>query len=386
MAYSVDNIITVNINLTPAGLGFANFATIFAFARQDMLQGTATFENDTYRDYTDLDGVLEDFTEDSDVYLMARRWFAQIPKPQQFSVWMWDSVNDSPVEAATKANDEAWRYFYRFPNDVTDTEADVTGLADWMDANIHFTGFITSSATAIDPQDDTDLGSVLTERGNRRIMIGYREADTISSDASQEYADVQLMAVFQKFDPEGFRTAITGEYQVLPGVVGESLTTTAYNALKDKNIVFWTAIELQGSTDASRTINSRSPSSFNEFIDDVINIDVFKNRLQVNGYNYIANAGTKRPYTPRGYAGLLDTVESTGKAFFDNGVLGRAEYTDQATGETELAKYGFVIRSEPEDVFDATTAERRDREFPPVSMLAILARAGHSVTINITVD
>jgi len=386
MAYSVDQIIPVNINLIPGGLSYANFATIFFFATQADLQTDATFEVDTYRDYASLDEVLKDFPEDSPPYLAAGRWFAQIPKPQQFSVWMWNDTEDSPVEAATKANDAAWRYFYRFPQSVADTEAEVTALADWMDANVHFTAFITDAAAAIDPQDDTDLGSVLQDKGSRRISIGYRRSETISDDASQAYADVQLMAATQKFDPEGFRTAITYEYQVLPGVVGEDLKTTSYNALKDKNIVFWTAIELQGSTDASRTINTKTMSSFKEFWDDVINIDVFKNRLQVDGYNYIANAGTKRPYTPRGYAGLLDTIRETAKGFYDNGVLGRAEYTDPRTGEDEIAKYGFVIFSAPEDVFDASSSQKRDREFPPVDALAILARAGHIAQINITVE
>ena len=113
---------------------------------------------------------------------------------------------------------------------------------------------------------------------------------------------------------------------------------------------------------------------------------MLRNRRQVNGYNYIANAGTKRPYTPRGYAGLLDRIEETFKAFFDNGVLGRAEYTDPEDGEDKEAKYGFVIFSEPEDVFDVSTSQKRDREFPDVSALAILARAGHSVNVNLTVE
>ncbi len=386
MAYSVNNIIPVNVLLEPGGLSYANFASIFFFGTQADLQSDVTFDIDTYRDYSNTDQVLEDFTETSPVYLAARRWFAQIPSPQQFSVWMWDDTNDSPVEAASKANDNAWRYFYRFPNSVADTESEVTALADWMDANTHFTGFITDSDAATDPQDETDLGSVLSERGNRHIIIGYREPDTISDDESQKYADVQLMAAFQKFVPEGFRTAITGEYQVLPGVVGESLKTTSYNALKDKNIVFWTEIELQGSTDASRTINSKTPSSYKEFMDDVINVDVLVNRLQVDGYNYIAGTPTKRPYTPRGYAGLLATLDDTARRFYDNGVLGRNLYTDPRSGEEEEARYGYVIFSDPGDVLDATKAQKNERRYPPVSMLALLARAGHVAEINLTVE
>lgn len=392
MAYSVDNIIPVSILLTPAGLSFANFSSAFGFGVDADLQSTGSLSADTYKDYNTLDEVKEDFTEGSPPELMARRWFAQIPKPPQISIWIWDPAADSPAEVAAKANEEAWRYWYFFPHSVFDpddadyTEADVTALADWADANIHPVPFVTTEADAVDPQVDTDLASVLAERGNRRMFIGYRKASTVSDDASQAYAMTQLAAAFHKFNPEGARTAITGEFQVLPGVVGESLTTTAYNALTDKKCVFFTEIELQGSTDASRVINSQSPSSFGEFIDDVVNIDVLKNRLQVNGYNYLANAGTKRPLTPRGYAGLLKTMSETLKGFYDNGVLGRLEYTHPTTGNDEIAKYGYVILNSPEDVFDLSSATRRDREFPVTNIIALLARAGHRADISVSVE
>src|SRR5690606_7580756 len=112
----------------------------------------------------------------------------------------------------------------------------------------------------------------LKSKGNRHAFVGYVPANAIATDPSQAYAMVQLAAAFHKFRADGFRTAITGEYQVLPGVIGSSLSTTAYNALKAKNCVFFTQIELQGAVDASRVINSKSMSSYGEFMDDVINL------------------------------------------------------------------------------------------------------------------
>lgn len=392
MAYSVTNIIPVNILLTPAGLSYANFSSAFAYAVDADLKASGSIAVDSYKDYASLDEVKNDFTEGSPPELIARRWFAQIPKPPEISVWIWDETNDSPATVAGKASDEAWRYWHFFPERVFDkdatgySESDVTALMDWADANNHHVPFTITDPAAVDPQDSTDLLSVIRDKGTRHTFGGYRQQSTVDDEASQAYAHVQLAAAFHKFRPEGLRTAITGEFQVLPGVVGESLTTTAYNALKDKNGVFWTKIELQGSTDASRTINSKSMSSFGEFIDDVVNIDVLKNRLQVDGYNYLANAGTKRPLTPRGYAGLLKTIDDTLKGFYTNGVLGRGQYTDPVSGETETARFGYALFSSPEDVFDLSDAQRRNREFPPVSALAILARAAHQAEINISVE
>ncbi len=386
MSYPVDNIVPITLNLTPAGLAASNFNTAYAFAVQADLEVGATFADDTRKDYATLAEVGEDFLETSPPYLIARRWFANVPSPPQLSVYMWNDVNDTAAEVAAKAVDSAWRYWLFFPQSVSSVEADVFALADFGDANGHFVSFTSSVTGIIDPNDDTDLASALVARGNRHIFIGYREAATVTADASQAYANVQTAASFQKFNPAGNRTAITAEYQVLPGVVGESLSTSAYSALTEKNVVFWTRIELQGSFDASRTINTKSMSSFGEFIDDVVNLDVLANRAQVAGYNYIANAGNKRGLTERGYAGLLNAIGTVLKQFFDNGVLGRAEYTDPASGEQALAKYGFVIFSSPEDVLSLTPSQRTQREYPPVQTLAILARAGHAADITINVE
>jgi hypothetical protein len=238
----------------------------------------------------------------------------------------------------------------------------------------------------VDPLDDTDIASKLKAKGNRFVSMCYQPASAVVTDASQIYAGVQLAAAFYKFRPTGLRSAITGEFQVLPGVVGSDLTTTAYNALKAKNVVFFTQVELKGQVDNSRVINSKSMSSFGEFMDDVINLSVLKNYMQVDGYNYIANAGTKRPLTPVGYAGLLATLEATAKTFYDNGVLGDGVFNDPVTGEETRAKLGYAMHSKAEDVLGLSDAKKRAREYPTTTMTAILARAGHTAEITVNVE
>lgn len=389
MAYPVDNILNVNLLLTPAGIGYANFASGFIIARDADLITTGSIPPNTYKDYAGIDEVGEDFSTDSDVYLMATRWFANIPKPLQISVWMWDDVTDPDIiTTLNKADNEAWRYWYFVPADVYSVEATAIALSDWSDATEHPVPITLTGTAVIDPQDDTDLASVLQAQGNRRMFAGYVPQSIIDANPSQQYAMVQLAASFQKFRPLGDRTAITAEYQVLPGVVGarDQLNTTAYNALKAKNVVFFSAVELKGQIDNSRVINSKTMSSFGEFIDDVVNLDVLKNYLQVDGYNYITGTPTKRGLTPRGYAGLLDTLSQTCKQFYNNGVLGEASYTDPEDGKEKIAEYGFVNFGKPEDVFGLTQAQKRARQFPETSILAILARAGHTATINVTVE
>lgn len=386
MAYSVSNIIPLNLILTPTGLGVADFSSAFAFA--DSTDGVLDeyFAVDTYRDYSSITEVGEDFDTTSEVYKIASRWFANIPRPSQISIWMWDSVADSAVEVATKADNETWRFWYFFDHDTVNNIPTALELGTFADATEHYIPMLTTAPEAIDPQDDTDLISEMQSAGNRFVSVGYKDPASVSNNPSQVYSMVQLAAAFNKFNPDGFRTAITGEFQVLPGVSGDSLTTTAYNALKEKKGVFFTQVELQGETDNSRVINSYSMSSFGEFMDDVVNLAVLKNRLQVNGYNAIANAGTKRSLNPEGYSTLLDSFDKTCKQFYNNGVAGRSTYVDEEDGETKVAKFGYVIRGNPSDALNLSDSNIADREFPATSILVILARAGHKATLDVTVE
>ncbi|MFC0227406.1 DUF3383 family protein [Serratia aquatilis] len=407
MAYPVDDIIPINLILTSAGLGYANFSSAFIFAdASDLASGSPETEKgktpvkagaskirtaangflpDTYRDYGDLDELREDFDVASDVYLIAKRYFAQIPRPPQISVWMKNPKDGAIEVTASKANEAVWRYHYFFKNsDLKDSTA-LTALSDWCDATEHPVWFTSSDDKALDPQA-VDALAMLAKKGNRHMFGGYKAKSSIETDPSQAYAMVQLAAAFHKFRPVGTNTSITGEYQVLPGITGDDLKTAGYNALKAKKAVFFTQIELAGQFDNSRVINSRSMSSYDEFIDDVVNLDVLKNHLQVDGYNYIANVGTKRGLTTREYGGLLDTLGKTCKRFYDNGVLGMGAYTDSKDGLEKLARFGFVIRSKPEDLLRLSPAQRRKRVFPPTDILVILSRAGHVAEINVTVE
>lgn len=385
MAYSVDNIIPVNLYLTSAGLGYGDFSSALIIADQEDLSSGTIFAPNTHRDYTSISEVSEDFATDSDIYLIATRYFTQIPKPRTISVWMRDPDDGALLVTLNKTVDAIWRYHYFLKSSDT-TTANAILLGDWSDSVEHPVWITVSDDEVTEGDSDSDIASLMAAKGNRHIFLGYKTPASIDIDPSQAYAMVQLAAAFNKFRPAGIDTAITGEYQVLPGIAGDDLKTSQYTALKAKNAVFFTEIELAGEIDSSRVINSKSMSAYDEFIDDVFNLDVLKNHLQVDGYNYIAGSGTKRSMTPRGYAGLLDALTTTCKRFYNNGVLGEGSYVDSQTGNTVTAEYGFVIQAAPSDVLDMTSAERKKRKYPDTKILVILARAGHIAEINVYVE
>lgn len=417
MGYSVDNIIPVNFILTASGLGYADFTSAFAFAEASDLDGiegailtedgsmittesgqplvveTAgastravdDFAIDTFRDYSSATEVGEDFPTTSDIYMIATRYFAQIPRPKTLSVWMTNPDDANLIETINKANEAAWRYNYFFKKSSL-TDSILLQLSDWSDTTDHPIWYTDTAEEAIDSNNKTDILSRLAAKGNRHMFAGWRTQESVDAEPSQVYSMVQVAATFAKFRPTGLNTAITAEYQVLPGIDGDELKDRHYKALKAKKAVFFTPVELAGEKDSCRVINSVSMSAYGEFIDDVVNLDVLKNHMQVDGYNHIANVGTKRPLTPKGYASLLNVLSNTLKRFYDNGVLGEGSYTDEETGDTKIAEFGFVIKSKAEDVLELTSAQRKRREYPPIKILVILARAGHVAELNITVE
>ncbi|EMQ9923684.1 DUF3383 family protein [Enterobacter hormaechei] len=416
MAYSVENIIPVNVIIGAAGLGYADFTTAFVFADTsdlpkdepailteggdkletekreailpEMVPVTARGEDfsvDTFRDYSGAADIGKDFGTESEIFLIATRYFAQIPRPSSLTVWMKNPEDESLIATVNKANEAAWRYNYFFKTEDFNDD-NLLVLSDWSDTTDHPVWYTNTDDEVIDQNETNDIVSRLAKKGNRHMLVGWRAPEAVEVDPSQAHSMVQVAATFAKFRPNGLNTAITAEYQVLPGIDGDELTTSHYNALKAKKAVFFTPVELAGQKDSCRVINSLSMSSYGEFIDDVINIDVLKNHLQVDGYNHIANVGTKRPLTPRGYESLLNVLTDTLKRFYNNGVLGEGTYTDEQTGEEKTAKFGYVILSKAEDVLSLTKAQRKKREFPPTKILVILSRAGHVAELNVTVE
>jgi len=302
---------------------------------------------------------------------------------------MWDDVTDTNIiDTLNKAEDAAaWVYFIALPTSVYQADEAVSlDLAAWADANEHMIPLTFQDPDSTDENIDTDIPTTLFDNGARRITQKYRDQATVDTSASQAYAPFAEMAFFQRFNFDGVATSVDPEFKALSNVIGDDLRTSQYTALENRKLGFYTAIELKGSQVTSRVKGSWTTSSFNETVDDVFSLDVLKNRMQVDGFNYLSarKRGLRRP---RDYAGLLQTYESVARQAYENGTLaGNVPVTDPRTGEEVILRYGFLMLSEPEDVQDLTAAQISAREYPPVQMIVVLARSARVAELNITVE
>lgn len=214
MAYSVDNIIPVNVIIGAAGLGYADFATAFVFADQSDLEaaepdnvlltengnkietedGQAIIVNehpitlrgvefpiDTYRDYSGVTELGADFPTSSEIYRIATRYFAQIPRPSTLTVWMKNPEDEGLIATVNKAAEAAWRYNYFFKTEDFSDE-NLLLISDWSDAAGHPVWYTNTQDDVIDQNVKDDIVSLLAKKGNRHMFAGWRAQEAVDID------------------------------------------------------------------------------------------------------------------------------------------------------------------------------------------------------------
>lgn len=376
MSYPASQIINIATRISPQGLAFANFGSAMLFA--PLAEAPGGFNADTYRTYFDLASLEDDFAASTETYKAAENWFGMVPAPRELMVYVRNNPTDTIVDTLNAARNLVWWYWSFFTVDVYNDEASWPGIMTWGDAN---QSYIINCSTAVDirdPADATDISTVLTTQGSRH--------GSTFSHASDDYAGISLAAHFAAVNYSAARSTITGEFKKLPGVAAESLTGTEYAAMKQdtKKAIFYTQVNLQGSTDSGRVINSWSHSAYGEYIDDVVNLDAFVNDMTVTMYNALANQTTKLPQTPVGQSVLLAAAAETCERYVRNGYLGPRNYTDPDDG-IEKFSVGYEILTKPEEILDLSDSDRGQRKSAPIRVRIFRAGAIHAVDISVDV-
>lgn len=379
MSLPATDIIQINTRISPAGLGTANFASATLFVPES--EAPVGFDADTYRSYSDLTGLSVDFADTTETYKAAQRWLGGTPATRRLTVYVVDALDATPTATLNKARNEFWWYWTLWTETVLADSTKVTNIAQWCEDNssMFVNNQTGAAATAIrDPLDDTDIASVLTSSGFRHVYTACHATDGNAGNAlAKHFAAVNYSAD---------RSTITGEFKKSPGVVAESLKTTEYDAMRQdtKKATFYTVVDLQGSTDQGRWINTYTHSTYGEFIDDVVNLDAMINALTVTLYNTLANQTTKLAQTPVGQAVLIGAARDVCEQYIRNGYLGPRNYTDPDDGLDKFT-VGYEILTKPEDILDLSDVDRDARKSAPLRIRLFRAGAIHAVQVDVDV-
>lgn len=379
MSYPATNIIQITARIRPAGLGNANFASALLFAPEAELP--VGFAVDTFRAYSSTAELAEDFADTTETYKAAAKFLGGTPATREIKIWGTADLDATWTATLNKARNVLWWYWTMVTAPVLAIEADVLAIAAWCEDNTSMfidnqTG--TSAEDIRDPVDTTDIASQLT-------TLGYRHVYT-AAHATDAYAGTALAKHFAAVNYSAERSTITGEFKKSPGVAAESLTSTEYSAMQEdtKKATFYTVVDNQGSTDQGRWLNTRTHSTFGEFIDDVVNLDAFINFITTALYNVVAGQPTKLPQTPPGQAVLIGTARNICEQFIANGYLGPRNYIDPDDG-LEKFTVGYEILTKPEDILDLSDADRDARKSAPLRIRLFRAGAIHIVEASLDV-
>ena len=410
MSYNVDNVINVNVNVTPAGLGYANFGTIMCIVPKSDANAAVTIADYEVFTYSTLKEVADDGTAENKIwsttsqgYLMAKAWFSQYPKPAKVSI----AVTDAAATATAEENflalrEHNWWYFTAYDAATQSDAEQMIDAAKICEAERSFLLVGSTDPNVVAADNTTNVLSQLSGKGYRHCGTFFSSnlsplgtpADAVKE--ADPYAGITLAARFATVNYGAANSVISGEFKKLPGVEpeGNGLSSTQYERLittagtpsstgTPLRAAFYAEISAAGSGDTGRTINTYSTSEYTEYWDSVIDLDAFVNTLQVDLYNVLVNQSTKVPQTPKGQQLLQDTASQVCERFINNGYLGERVFTNPTTGEKTLTD-GYYMLSSATDILKLTDAERRDRKSAPIQVMIFPAGAIHSV--NITVD
>jgi hypothetical protein len=131
-------------------------------------------------------------------------------------------------------------------------------------------------------------------------------------------------------------------------------------------------------------------SGANQFFDQVYSRLALKLRIQVAGFNYLAQTNTKIPQTEEGMNGLKSACRAVMALFVANGTYAPGTWNSSTTfgdpsdHRRNIAEFGYFIYSIP--IAQQAQAEREARIAPLIQIAAKEAGAIHSSDVTVLVE
>jgi hypothetical protein len=255
------------------------------------------------------------------------------------------------------------------------SDTDVLAVAGYVEAaNIkHYYTVTDQSAACLTSTDTTSLMYRLGQLSYDKTSVQY--------SSTSPYAGISYLARILTTNWEGNNTAITLMYKVQPGVVGESLSTSQLNNIRDKNGNVFILYNNQ------TTIIQDGKSISGQYTDTIIGADWYAIQLQTDVYNLLYTTPTKIPQTDQGMNMIHAVLDATSARAVNNGFLAPGTWTLPGFGVLQMGQYlpkGYYIYQPP--IALQSPALRQQRISVPFQIAAKLAGAVHEADISVTIN
>lgn len=313
---------------------------------------TITGQKDTYKEYSSLDEVANDYDSNTDEYKAAQAIFAQEPRPEKIAIYnvTRDPATPTPTELTNALNtiiasNNDWYFLILTSRD----SADIEEVGAWVNANEKLFGICMGSS-----DDSVTVANITTVAANlasdRCFILAHKDPS--------KFADAAWIG---KMGPKQPGSA-TWKFKNLNGITDAGYNTTEISNLESGNVN--TYIEKFG---VLQTTEGKTTSG--TYIDITRSKDWLKARMEEAVMAVLIN-NDKIPYDDTGIILIADAIKSVLKQGVVNGVIAKDE-----------AGNGLFSISVPKRA-DIPTNDKANRKLPDINWTATLAGAIHQVEIN----
>jgi len=261
--------------------------------------------------------------------------------------------------------DEDW-YGLLFTKEVRDDvvingENAVQAAADWCEARIKVLGNTSNDLDVLDSVNESDIATVLKNKGLRRTMTTY-------SSYPVQYPSASIFGRAFTVNFNQPDSTLTLKFKQMPTITVENLSQSEKAVLDSKNA---NALITVGAS----VMYAESFMSSGIFFDEVHGLDWLQNAIQTNVFGYLLTRPAKVAYTNKGVAAIEQQVTRALDEAVRNGLIAPGKTIDG-----EFLATGYKVTVIP--VEDINQSDVESRHYPGLSFVALGAAAIHSVQIN----
>lgn len=263
------------------------------------------------------------------------------------------------------------RFIYAWAIEKAYRDSDIQlQLAEWMEAQTYgMAGITLNSSAAKDAAANLDIGSLLKAAGYRRSFAVYH-------NNPYYYPEVAIMSYALSVNYAAQDSTITTKFKSLQGIPTVPVTESELAVLVSKRINTYTLVG-----NSSKTFREGVASDDAWYIDDLVNLDNFREELQAEVYNVFLR-NKKVPYNVKGVTLLYAAMDKVCARYVYNGTFTERPLTEAEKIETGL-EFAPAYEIEITPIESMTIADRANRVGPPAVIKVNLAGAIHSIDISV---
>lgn len=322
------------------------------------------YDNETWDSQLLADGYLVTDEE----YIAVQTWFSQSPKPNDCLVALTATTPTVTDVIACENLDDTWYFLSVACQALQLTTAEITPIADWIEAKVKIFGYTDMDVANIDTPyvGPTVLGDLLDLY--RRTFVMFDDNDA--------YAHVSLMARFATINYLSPNSAITGKFKRLPTISPMNISLAQANSVRGNKGNYYAYY-------ADSPMVAEGTMTDGTWIDVVHSSDWLQNRMQTEMFNILYKTTTKIPQTDAGVERLVNGVRRIAELAVVAGILTPRKWRGDDIGTLRNGDFlatGYSIQVGKVD--DMTQADYDARYAPTITFCGNLSGAIHKAFLT----